>query len=116
MNNLTRAQKIVEKMQKEWREYMDNCINKGAEYVFNSSYESVIKDELRFRYIECWDDAEGIANELDNPDSYIRNVFEWIEKTDKPLDKMYNIWIDSDVNMMETLENVITDHIEREMR
>ena len=89
-------EELVNKLEKEQKEYLEKIKEKGVDYVVDRAYE-ITSRQCIIDYIEC-------------KDVELKNI-KVLLSTENLLDDLYNEWLKTDGNFYEQLEYCIEDRI-----
>lgn len=94
MNEMDIRKELYEKLEKEFKEFIDDMKNNEAEVIVNSAYQIVMKEELLSMFYPESEkfDIDGIKA---------------LNKSKNPLDELYEGWMDSDAGIHEALEDSV---------
>ncbi|MBQ2835465.1 MAG: DUF3848 domain-containing protein [Clostridia bacterium] len=99
MNEMEIRKKLYEKMEKEFRDFIEEMKSNEPEVIVNSAYQIVIKEEL-------------VAMFYPESKQYDIDEIKALNKTKNPLEELYQGWMDSDAGIQSVLEDNISDTIE----
>ena len=85
--------KLYQKMGKEFNLYIEELKKLPPEKIILSSYEKIMKEEMMLSFY---------------PDNEMYDI-KALNKFDKPLDKLYSDWMDSDISFNNVIEDSITN-------
>ena len=99
MNENELRTELYNKLLNEFNEYKEILKTLPSEKIIQSSYEYVMKEELYLMF---------------NPDleKFDINQIKALNKTDKPLEELYQGWMDSDVGINSVLEDNVYDTLD----
>ena len=89
---------LYEKMGNEFNLLINNLKKLPPEKIISSCYEKVIKEEIMLNFYP------------DNK-NYDMNQIKALNKCDEPLNKLYDDWLNSDINFNEVIEDSISNSI-----
>ncbi|MDO5557500.1 MAG: DUF3848 domain-containing protein [Clostridia bacterium] len=96
MNNEILKGKVIIKIEKEYKEFLDELIKERPEVIIERSYEKVSKEELKdLLYGMEFSNVEAKA----------------LLKESNILESLYDSWIESDLNYNELLEEVVIEEV-----
>ena len=99
MNEVEIRKKLYEKMEKEFRDFIEEIKNNEPEVIVNSAYQIVIKEEL-------------VSMFYPESEQYDIEEIKALNKTKNPLEELYQGWMDSDAGIHSVLEDNVSDTIE----
>ena len=99
MNEMDIRKKLYEKMQKEYNDFIEEMKNNEPQFIVNNAYQIVIKEEL-------------VAMFYPESEQYDIDEIKALNKTKKPLEELYQGWMDSDAGINSVLEDNVSNTIE----
>lgn len=99
MNEMDIRKKLYEKMQKEYKDFIEEMKNNEPQFIVNNAYQIVIKEEL-------------VAMFYPESEQYDIDEIKALNKTKNPLEELYQGWMDSDAGIHSVLEDNVSDTIE----
>jgi len=99
MTEMDIRNQLYEKLEQEFKEYIDDMKNNEPEVIVNSAYEIVFKEEIITMF---YPESERFDIE----------EIKALNKTKEPLNEMYEAWMDSDVGINSILEDSIEDRLD----
>lgn len=99
MKDLQIRQQVYEKMEQEYNIFLENLKQKSPEEIVNGAYEKVIKEEL-------------VAMFCPESEQYDISKIRALNKTNKPLEELYQGWMDCDAGIHQVLEDNIYDTLD----
>lgn len=100
MNETDIRNKLYEKLEKEYKEYIEDLKKTDPQNIINNAYQITIKEEM-------------VAMFYPESDKYDFNEIKALYKTDKPLDELYQGWMDTDYGINSVLEDSVNDTLEQ---
>ena len=88
--------KLYQKMEHEFNSYIEKLKKLPPEKIILGSYEKIMKEEMMLSFYP--------DNEM-----YDINQIKALNNYDKPLDKLYSDWMDSDISFNGVIEDSITN-------
>lgn len=100
MNNEMKLRtELYQKLEKEFNDFIEELKSERPEVIMERAYEKVMKEET---YVMFYPETEKFDI------SQIRAL----NKTDRPLQELYDGWMDCDVNLNQLYEDNIYDTLE----
>lgn len=92
-------QELYSKMEKEYEEFVEYLKEQKPQIILERAYEKVFKEEIKDMFYPEYDKfkEEDICA---------------LNKIENPLDKLYDGWMDCDINLNELYEDNIKDTLE----
>lgn len=92
-------QELYDKLEKEYKDFVDDLMTKTPKEIIDSSYQKVMKEEL----VSMFDP---------DMDKYDISQIKALNKTDSPLEELYQGWMDFDGGIHESLEYSVESTLE----
>lgn len=94
MNEYDIRNKLYERMQQEYNDYLNSLMEASPKEIIDNSYQIVVKDEMVSMFIP-------------ESERYDIEDIKVLSKTKKPLEELYQDWLNCDVNINQILDDSI---------
>lgn len=94
MNEYDIRNKLYERMQLEYNDYLNSLMEASPKEIIDNSYQIVVKDEMVSMFIP-------------ESERYDIEDIKVLSKTKKPLEELYQDWLSCDVNINQVLDDSI---------
>lgn len=99
MNEKEIRQELYDKMVQEYEEYLSNLKDNNAQFIIDNAYQITMKEEL----------VSMFYPELEK---YEMEDVKVLNKSKRPLEELYQGWMDSDAGIHSVLEDSVDDTLE----
>ena len=103
MNEMEIRKKLYEKLEKEFRDFIEDMKTNEAEVIVNSAYPIVMKEELLSMF---YPESERFDIE----------EIKALNKIDSPLEELYQGWMDTDEGIHSVLEDSVSNTLEEVLK
>lgn len=99
MDEMEIKKELYDKLEKEYKDFIEEMKSNEPEVIVNSAYQIAIKEEL-------------VSMFYPESDQYAIDEIKALNKTDKPLEELYQGWMDCDAGIHSVLEDSVSDTLE----
>lgn len=94
MNEYDIRNKLYERMQQEYNDYLNNLMEASPKEIIDNSYQITMKEELVSMFIP-------------ESERYDIEDIRVLSKTKKPLEELYQDWMDCDIGINQVLDDSV---------
>lgn len=103
MNEMKIRKNLYDKLEKEFKDFIEEMKTNEPEVIVNSAYPIVIKEELLSMFYP-------------ESERYDIEEIKALNKIDSPLEELYQGWMDTDYGIHSVLEDSVSDTLEEVLK